>query len=87
MMLKDSKSDLNVPERDDWSHRRLRMDVVQIIYLGLLAYIILTGRANAVDQLAVPSLIAGIVAILGTYVFGSVWDYRSFLISKTLEDK
>lgn len=66
-------------QRDDWSKRRLRLDLTTVLFAVLLTYIVVTGRANAVDQLVVPSLIAGIVALIGAYVFGAVWDYRSFM--------
>ena len=68
-------------DRDDWSKRRLRLDLTTFLFAALLTYIVVTGRANAVDQLVVPSLIAGIVALIGAYVFGAVWDYKSFMNS------
>ena len=68
-------------QRDDWARRRLRMDGVILLFSGLLSYIVLTDRANAVDQLVVPSLIAGIVSLIAAYVFGAVWDYKSFMSS------
>lgn len=76
-----NQNEMNSTPRDDWSHRRIRMDVVLGVFLSLLTYIVLTGQATPVDQLVVPSLIAGVVAIIGAYVFGAVWDYRSFILS------
>lgn len=68
-------------ERDDWSKRRLRLDLVVALFAGLLSYIVLTGQSTVADQLVVPSLIAGIVSLIAAYVFGAVWDYKSFMSS------
>ena len=81
-----STPDLYLPpphalERDDWSKRRLRLDLTLLLLSGLLSYIVIAGRANAVDQLVVPSLVAGIVSLIAAYVFGAVWDYKSFMSS------
>lgn len=65
--------------RDDWSKRRLRLDLIVLLFSGLLTYIVLSGQSTVADQLIVPSLIAGIVSLVATYVFGAVWDYRSFM--------
>src|ERR1700761_3867072 len=68
-------------QRDDWLGRHVVLFVTYVSFLGMLVYIVLTAQSNAVDQLAVPSLIAGIVTLTGVYVFGQVWDYRSFMNS------
>lgn len=67
-------------QRDDWSKRRLRLDLIVLLFSGLLSYIVLSGQSTVADQLIVPSLIAGIVSLVATYVFGAVWDYRSFMV-------
>ena len=80
----DSSTDRPIPpdhalDRDDWSKRRLRLDAVLLLFSGLTTYILITGRSQPVDTLAIPSLIGGIVALIGVYVFGAVWDYKSFM--------
>lgn len=68
--------------RDDWSHRRHRLDAVLILFGGLLTKIVGWPSASVVEQLVAPSLIAGIVSLIGLYVFGALLDYRAYLTTK-----
>ena len=72
----------NIPdellERDDWKHRRLRMDLVLVFFCGWISYILYQGGQSPVYQTAIMALIGGVIAIIGTYVFGAVWDYKQF---------
>lgn len=67
------------PIPDDWTKRRLRLDLVLVLFGSLLSYTVVFGHASAVDSLVAPALIAGIASLIATYVFGAVWSYKLFL--------
>jgi hypothetical protein len=58
----------------EWRRRRFRLDVSLILLFGCLIYVLIPGGEVEVDKAAVIPLVAGIVGLIGSYVFGAVWD-------------
>lgn len=61
---------------DNWAIRRLWMKLILAWMLCNAQYIIIWGEDTALLQNALVTLLGAIVAILGSYVFGAVWDDR-----------
>lgn len=69
--------DINQVAPDNWAIRR-RIVFVSLIYIALLVvYIIWRGTDTSLYQQVAVALIGAAVAIIGSYVFGAVWDDRS----------
>lgn len=60
---------------DNWPRRR-RMLVLALLWLvGNAQYLIVFGDANSsLHQNALVTILGAIVALLGSYIFGAVWD-------------
>lgn len=64
----------NLINNDNWRIRRRVM--VSILFWAVfnVTWLILYGKDTALHQQIALALIAAIVAIVGSYVFGAVWD-------------
>lgn len=67
------------PDRDDWSHRRHRLDAMTVLFGSWLSYIIWKDNPDPLYTSVAFYLIVGLVTILGTYIVGSLYDYKSYL--------
>lgn len=66
-------------EQPEWRRRRLRLDL-SLAFLGAcLIYVLLPGGQEEVDKVAVIPLIAGMVALVGQYIFGAAWDSKNYM--------
>lgn len=69
----------DLPDRDDWTHRRHRLDAMILLFSIWLSYIIWKDNPDPLHVSVAFYLIAGLVTILGTYIVGSLFDYRAYL--------
>ena len=67
---------------DNWIIRR-RVMFLTLIWLGInVQYILILGKPTALNEQALIALLSVIGAIIGSYIFGAVWDdmnKRSFV--------
>ena len=59
---------------DNWPKRRRLMYVVLLWAIVASSYILYLGRDLELDRTAFVMLISLIISIVGSYVFGAVWD-------------
>lgn len=64
---------------DNWQKRRRWMVLILSWMLANAQYLIVWGNDTALHQNALVTLLGAIVAVLGSYVFGAVWDDRNKL--------
>lgn len=63
--------------RDNWKFRR-RVVFAALIWIAIMVmYIVWRGHDTALYRDISVALIGAAVAIIGSYVFGAVWDDRS----------
>src|SRR5688500_1408074 len=67
----------------DWRKRRIRLDLSLILLFCCLVYVLLPGGDTEVDKAAVIPLVAGIVGLIGSYVFGAAWDDKNYMNAVT----
>lgn len=63
----------------EWKRRRFRLDIALVLLFASLIYVLLPGGDTEVDKAAVIPLVAGIVGLIGSYVFGAVWDDKNYM--------
>lgn len=69
--------DINHVSPDNWAIRR-RIVFVALTYIALMViYIVWRGTDTSLYQQVAVALIGAAVAIIGSYVFGAVWDDKS----------
>lgn len=61
---------------DNWPRRRRWLAIMLTWMVANAQYLIVFGQDNALHQNALITLLGAIVATLGSYVFGAVWDDR-----------
>lgn len=61
---------------DTWRIRRRWMSALLVWMVANSQYLIFFGQDNALHQNALITLLGAIVAVIGSYVFGAVWDDR-----------
>lgn len=66
-------------ERPDWKRRRLRLDLALIFLGACLLYVLFPGGDATVDEVAVIPLVAGVVGLIGQYIFGATWDDKNYM--------
>ena len=59
---------------DNWPKRRRWMLLTLLWLIGNAQYLIVWGADTALHQNALVTCLGAIVAIIGSYVFGAVWD-------------
>ncbi|CAH1657371.1 hypothetical protein CHELA1G11_11260 [Hyphomicrobiales bacterium] len=60
--------------KDNWKIRRWVVFIWLTFSAVLISFIVFTGTDTALNQQSVIALIASSTAIIGSYVFGAVWD-------------
>lgn len=58
----------------DWAVRRRIIILVLIWCAGLVTYLATVGRPNSLSETVATSLILLMGSIIGSYVFGAVWE-------------
>lgn len=60
--------------RERWKYRR-RVVFATLVYIAAaLAYLIVRGADTALNQQIALALVGAGTAVIGSYVFGAVWD-------------
>lgn len=59
---------------DNWPRRRRWMLVTLLWFIANAQYLIIWGNDTGLHQNAMVTCLGAIVAIIGSYVFGAVWD-------------
>jgi hypothetical protein len=59
---------------DNWPRRRRWMKIVLIWAMGNAQYILIFGKDSGLFMNAFLGLLTLIAAIIGSYVFGAIWD-------------
>lgn len=63
--------------RSNWAIRRRVMFAALIWLMGNVQYIILYGADSSLNQQTIIAMLGAITAIIGSYVFGAVWDDKN----------
>jgi hypothetical protein len=63
----------------EWKKRRLRLDLCLISIFCWLSYIIFSNSDTVLFQQISIALIAAAVSLLGTYIFGAVFDDKHYM--------
>ena len=74
---------------DNWKRRRKVMFLALIYIAVVVLWIVVDGADTALNQQVAIALIAAGTAIIGSYVFGAVWDdnnKRTRIDSSNFED-
>lgn len=64
---------------NEWKKRRRRLDIFLFAFLGMIGYIIYMDTGSQVHEAALTFLIPSVVALLGSYIFGAVWDDKNYM--------
>jgi hypothetical protein len=65
--------------KSEWKRRRFRLDLCLIVIFVWLSYIIFSNSDTVLFQQVSIALIAGGVSLIGTYIFGAVFDDHNFM--------
>lgn len=68
---------------DDWRIRRRIIILLLIWCVGLVSYLSIWGQSDTLREATVTSLIILIGSIVGSYVFGVIWDGKGKLPGTT----
>lgn len=72
---------------DDWRVRRRIIILLLIWAVGLTTYVAIVGPSDSLREAVATSLILLIGSIVGSYVFGVIWDNKGKQPGSTTEIK
>jgi hypothetical protein len=72
-----NKDDWRVVGRDNWQFRRVVVFLSLLFSAGIILWIVISGTDSTLYREIAVAMIAADVAIIGSYVFGAVWDDKS----------
>lgn len=72
---------------DDWRIRRRIIILLLLWCVGLVTYIAIYGPPDQLREAIATSLIILIGSIVGSYVFGVIWDNKTKIPTSTTEIK
>lgn len=61
-------------QHGSWRIRRLFMFIISAFCVGAVSYVLLNGSTGEVAETAVTMSFFTLMSIVGSYVFGAVWD-------------
>lgn len=65
--------------RSSWRIRR-RIIIITLVWAGgMVTYLAIWGRANSLSETVVNGLLLLMASVIGSYVFGAVWDDKGGL--------
>lgn len=74
MTLTDDEGEMM---KTSWKFRRRTMFVCLAFFMAVVSYVLITELDTNPAETAVLVSLGGIVSIVGSYVFGAVWDDKS----------
>ncbi|MBZ9822357.1 hypothetical protein [Mesorhizobium sp. CA4] len=66
--------------RSSWTIRRRIIIAVLLWCGGIVTYLAVFGRPNSLSETTVNGCLLLMASVIGSYVFGAVWDDRSQLL-------
>jgi hypothetical protein len=65
-------------KRDVWDKRRRRLDIALLFIAAWVSWVIFKDSGTATSTQALMVLVPGGVGLIGSYIFGAVWDYKVY---------
>lgn len=72
-------NDNNLPNKPSWKARRRIIYATLIFCAFCIGYILFKGQPTSLNEIIVLSCFGLAGSVIGSYVFGAVWDDKNFM--------